>query len=43
MAIGRLRLPAPRSTILENVIITGVGGVSGSVVAGAIFAAALYI
>jgi putative OPT family oligopeptide transporter len=33
-----------RSTILENVIITGIGGVSGSVVAGAIFTLpALYI
>ena len=37
LAIGLARLFARRSTILENVIITGIGGVSGSVVAGAIF------
>jgi len=44
LAIGLARLYARRSTLLENVIITGVGGVSGSVVAGAIFTLpALYI
>ncbi|MBI5242969.1 MAG: oligopeptide transporter, OPT family [Elusimicrobia bacterium] len=37
LAIGLARLYGRRSTILENVIITGIGGVSGSVVAGAIF------
>jgi putative OPT family oligopeptide transporter len=37
LAIGLARLFPRRSTILENVIITGIGGVSGSVVAGAIF------
>jgi putative OPT family oligopeptide transporter len=37
LAIGLARLYPRRSTLLENVIITGVGGVSGSVVAGAIF------
>jgi putative OPT family oligopeptide transporter len=37
LAIGLARLYARRSTLLENVIITGIGGVSGSVVAGAIF------
>jgi len=44
LAIGLARVHRRRSTILENVIITGVGGVSGSVVAGAIFTLpALYI
>lgn len=44
LAIGLARVYARRSTVLENVIITGVGGVSGSVVAGAIFTLpALYI
>ncbi|HEY1253095.1 MAG TPA: oligopeptide transporter, OPT family [Thermoanaerobaculia bacterium] len=37
LAIGLARVYRRRSTLLENVIITGVGGVSGSVVAGAIF------
>jgi putative OPT family oligopeptide transporter len=44
LAIGLARVYPRRSSILENVIITGVGGVSGSVVAGAIFTLpALYI
>ena len=44
LAIGLARLYRRRSTILENVIITGIGGVAGSVVAGAIFTLpALYI
>ncbi len=44
LAIGLARVYGRRSTILENVIITGIGGVSGSVVAGAIFTLpALYI
>ncbi len=44
LAIGLARLYARRSSLLENVIITGIGGVSGSVVAGAIFTLpALYI
>jgi putative OPT family oligopeptide transporter len=37
LAIGLARVYRRRSTILENVIITSIGGVSGSVVAGAIF------
>ncbi|MFA6030351.1 MAG: oligopeptide transporter, OPT family [Elusimicrobiota bacterium] len=37
LAIGLARVFPRHSTILENVIITGIGGVSGSVVAGAIF------
>jgi putative OPT family oligopeptide transporter len=37
LAIGLARLYSRRSSVLENVIITGIGGVSGSVVAGAIF------
>src|SRR6188472_4761430 len=37
LAIGLARAYPRRSSILENVIITGIGGVSGSVVAGAIF------
>jgi putative OPT family oligopeptide transporter len=44
LAIGLARTYARRSTLLENVIITGIGGVSGSIVAGAIFTLpALYI
>jgi putative OPT family oligopeptide transporter len=44
LAIGLGRLYSRRSTLLENVIITGIGGVSGSVVAGAVFTLpALYI
>ena len=44
LAIGLARLYPRRSTLLENVIITGIGGVSGSVVAGAVFTLpALYI
>ncbi len=44
LAIGLARLYPRRSSLLENVIITGVGGVSASVVAGAIFTLpALYI
>lgn len=37
LAIGLARTFRRRSTVLENVIITGIGGVAGSVVAGAIF------
>src|SRR5882724_2679697 len=37
LAIGLARVYPRRSSILENVIITSIGGVSGSVVAGAIF------
>jgi putative OPT family oligopeptide transporter len=44
LAIGLARVYKRRSTVLENVIITGIGGVAGSVVAGAIFTLpALYI
>ncbi|MBI3209668.1 MAG: oligopeptide transporter, OPT family, partial [Candidatus Solibacter usitatus] len=44
LAIGLARGYSRRSTILENVLITGIGGVSGSVVAGAVFTLpALYI
>jgi putative OPT family oligopeptide transporter len=44
LAIGLARLYPRRSTVLENVIITGIGGVSGSVVAGAVFTVpALYM
>lgn len=44
LAIGLARVYKRRSSLLENVIITGIGGVSGSVVAGAIFTLpALYI
>jgi putative OPT family oligopeptide transporter len=44
LAIGMARLYRRRSSVLENVIITGIGGVAGSVVAGAIFTIpALYI
>src|SRR6185503_9864904 len=37
LAIGLARVYRRRSSVLENVIITSIGGVSGSVVAGAIF------
>lgn len=37
LAIGIARVYRRRSTVLENVIITSIGGVSGAVVAGAIF------
>jgi len=37
LAIGLARVYRRRSSLLENVIITGIGGVSGSLVAGAIF------
>lgn len=44
LAIGLARAYNRRSTLLENVIITGIGGVSGALVAGAIFTLpALYI
>jgi putative OPT family oligopeptide transporter len=44
LAIGLARVYRRRSTVLENVIITSIGGASGSVVAGAIFTLpALYI
>ncbi len=44
LAIGLARVYRRRSSVLENVIITGIGGVSGAVVAGAIFTLpALYI
>jgi len=44
LAIGLARVYARRSSISENVIITGIGGMSGAVVAGAIFTLpALYI
>ncbi len=44
LAIGLARMYSRRSTLLENVIITGIGGVSGSMVAGAVFTLpALYI
>jgi len=44
LAIGLSRLYRRRSSLLENVIITGIGGVAGGVVAGAIFTLpALYI
>jgi len=44
LAIGLARVYGRRSTISENVIITGIGGMSGAVVAGAIFTLpALYI
>jgi putative OPT family oligopeptide transporter len=44
LAIGLARAYRRRSSVLENVIITGIGGVAGSVVAGAIFTLpALYI
>jgi uncharacterized oligopeptide transporter (OPT) family protein len=44
LAIGLARLYRRRSSLLENVIITGIGGVAGGVVAGAVFTVpALYI
>jgi putative OPT family oligopeptide transporter len=44
LAIGLARAFPRRSSLLENVIITGIGGVSGSMAAGAIFSLpALYI
>ena len=44
LAIGLARAYARRSSLLENVIITGMGGAAGGVVAGAIFTLpALYI
>jgi putative OPT family oligopeptide transporter len=44
LAIGVARIYPRRSSLLENVIITGIGGVSGSVVAGAVFTLpALYL
>ncbi len=44
LAIGLARVYRRRSTLLENVILTGAGGTSGAVVAGAIFTLpALYI
>jgi putative OPT family oligopeptide transporter len=44
LAIGLARVYARRSSILENVIMTSIGGLAGSVVAGAIFTLpALYI
>ncbi len=44
LTIGLARVYRRRSTVLENVITTGIGGVAGSVVAGAIFTLpALYI
>src|SRR5690349_18390037 len=44
LAIGLARMYGRRSTLLENVIITGIGGLAGSIVAGAIFTLpALYI
>ncbi len=44
LAIGLARAYPRRSTVLENVIVTGIGGLAGSVVAGAIFTLpALYI
>ena len=44
LTIGLARLYRRRSSVLENVIVTGIGGVAGSVVAGAIFTLpALYI
>ncbi|MGB8885503.1 MAG: oligopeptide transporter, OPT family [Candidatus Korobacteraceae bacterium] len=44
LAIGLARVYRRRSTVLENVILTGIGAASGSVVAGAVFTLpALYI
>jgi putative OPT family oligopeptide transporter len=44
LAIGLARLYRRRSSVLENVIITSIGGVAGGLVAGAIFTLpALYI
>ncbi|HEV7668709.1 MAG TPA: oligopeptide transporter, OPT family [Thermoanaerobaculia bacterium] len=44
LAIGLARAYSRRSTVLENVILSGIGGTSGAMVAGAIFTLpALYI
>ncbi len=44
LAIGLARVYRRRSSVLENVILTGIGAASGSVVAGAVFTLpALYI
>ena len=44
LAVGLARVYRRRSSLLENVIITGIGGAAGGVVAGAIFTLpALYI
>jgi len=44
LAIGLARLYPRRSSLLENVIVTGIGGLAGSIVAGAVFTIpALYI
>src|SRR5512142_1461643 len=44
LAIGLARVYRRRSNVLENVILTGIGGTSGAVVAGAVFTLpALYI
>ena len=44
LAIGLARVYRRRSTLLDNVILTNIGGTSGAVVAGAIFTLpALYI
>ncbi len=44
LAIGLARAYPRRSSLLENVIITGIGGLAGSIVAGAVFTLpALYI
>src|SRR5579871_3050464 len=44
LTIGLARLYTRRSSVLENVIVTGIGGLAGSIVAGAIFTLpALYI
>ncbi|MFN7940918.1 MAG: oligopeptide transporter, OPT family [Thermoanaerobaculia bacterium] len=44
LAIGMARTFRRRSTLLENVIMTGIGGASGAMVAGAVFTLpALYI
>ncbi len=44
LAIGLARVYSRRSTLLENVIITCIGGAAGAVVAGAVFTVpALYI
>jgi putative OPT family oligopeptide transporter len=44
LTVGLARLYPRRSSLLENVIVTGIGGLAGSVVAGAIFTLpALYI
>jgi putative OPT family oligopeptide transporter len=44
LAIGLARVYGRRSTLLENVILTNIGGTSGAVVAGAVFTLpALYI